>query len=68
MKMVKRNKQKMSVKYKQAKEYFKSTCKTEYCEFYGEIVKSKEGNMFWSDGGWCAVVYHSMFGETYNYY
>jgi hypothetical protein len=67
VKLVNRNKQKMSAIYKRAKKDTEVSCKPEYHRGYGNITNTLI-RLFWSDGAWCAVIYNSVYGHTYTYY
>ena len=67
MKIVARNKRKMSTIYKRAKKDIKLSCTPEYHQGYGDIVNEVK-RVFWDDGAWCAVVYNSVYGDTFTYY
>lgn len=63
MKEVKRNKQKMSSSYKQAKAYFNKAAKAES----DSDVQVRLDRMYWYEGEWCGVMYHSIYGDTHNF-
>lgn len=63
MKIIKRNKQKMSVAHEQAKDYFCNLahiCTDE--DSYSLLIR-----MYWYEGHWCGVIWDSVYGETHNF-
>ena len=61
MKLVNRNKQKMSAAYKRAKKRIKVICRPEYHDGYGDMTNEIR-RLFWDNGGWWAKVYNSVYG------
>lgn len=63
MTTVKRNKQKMSGSYKQAKEYFN---KVATYESNADVLVLLD-KMYWYRGEWCGIMSHSIYGDTHNF-
>jgi hypothetical protein len=61
MKLVKRNKRKMSTMYKFAKKVVKDM--EEQQDEYSMYLKK----LTWYEGIWVAVIYHSEYGDTTNF-
>jgi hypothetical protein len=66
MKIVARNKRKMSNAYSASKTKFLESCRIEDDPTHGLII-SQLRKMVWCNGEWYAIIYHSVYGDTYNY-